>query len=369
MKILLLGEYSNLHATLAEGLRQLGHDVLVVSDGTNIYNYKRDISIYRTGTGAWSTMKFLAKLMVTLPKLRGFDIVQLINPDFVALKAERQFALYDYLRRHNRRMVLGAFGNDWQWVKCGLDDRIFRYGDFYVGEQPRTNSYTQRVIREWKNSTKGRLSQYIANDCDAIISCLYEYQACYERDFPKKTTFIPLPIKPKANVVIAERRKDEPVRFFLGIKRTLMEYKGTDIFYEALRRIEKKHPDKCSITIVEDLPFDEYTKTMANQDAILDQAYSYTPAMNALEAMSRGIICIGGGEPENYEILDEQELHPIINVFPDTDSVYNALEELILNPERIPKLKKESIEYVSRHHDYINVAMKYEHIYSKILKV
>ena len=49
MKILLLGEYSNLHATLAEGLRQLGHQVLVVSDGTNIYNYKRDISLYRKG--------------------------------------------------------------------------------------------------------------------------------------------------------------------------------------------------------------------------------------------------------------------------------------------------------------------------------
>lgn len=31
MKILLMGEYSNVHATLADGLRKLGHQVTVVS--------------------------------------------------------------------------------------------------------------------------------------------------------------------------------------------------------------------------------------------------------------------------------------------------------------------------------------------------
>lgn len=33
MKILLMGEYSNVHWTLAEGLRTLGHDVTVLSNG------------------------------------------------------------------------------------------------------------------------------------------------------------------------------------------------------------------------------------------------------------------------------------------------------------------------------------------------
>ena len=45
MKILLLGEYSNLHATLAEGLRELGHKVTVVSDGNAWRNYKYNSSI------------------------------------------------------------------------------------------------------------------------------------------------------------------------------------------------------------------------------------------------------------------------------------------------------------------------------------
>ena len=39
MRILLLGEYSNVHATLAEGLRMLGHEVTVASNGDFWKNY------------------------------------------------------------------------------------------------------------------------------------------------------------------------------------------------------------------------------------------------------------------------------------------------------------------------------------------
>ena len=43
MKILLLGEYSNVHHTLALGFRALGHQVVVVSNGDFWKNYPRDV--------------------------------------------------------------------------------------------------------------------------------------------------------------------------------------------------------------------------------------------------------------------------------------------------------------------------------------
>ena len=79
--------------------------------------------------------------------------------------------------------------------------------------------------------------------------------------------------------------------------------------------------------------------------------------------MSKGIVCVGGGEPENYEILGEHELRPIINVEPNYDSVFQQLEQLVLHPERIPELKRQSIEYVKRHHDHLKVARQYETFY------
>ena len=77
------------------------------------------------------------------------------------------------------------------------------------------------------------------------------------------------------------------------------------------------------------------------------------------------VIVIGGGEPENYEILNENELRPIINVQPNEQSVYDELEQLILHPDRLPVLKRQSIEYVRRHHDYIKVARQYEQFYKE----
>ena len=88
--------------------------------------------------------------------------------------------------------------------------------------------------------------------------------------------------------------------------------------------------------------------------------------MNSLLAMSKGIIVIGGGEPENYEILGETELRPIINVQPNYQSVYDELEQLILHPERISDLKKQSVEYVRRHHDYLKVAEQYQKFYQEL---
>jgi hypothetical protein len=85
--------------------------------------------------------------------------------------------------------------------------------------------------------------------------------------------------------------------------------------------------------------------------------------MNALQAMAKGLVCVGGGEPENYDILGENDLRPIINVQPDRDDVFRHLEELLLHPEQLPLLKQQSIEYVKRHHEYIKVAKEYETLY------
>ncbi|MBQ2290315.1 MAG: glycosyltransferase family 1 protein, partial [Bacteroidaceae bacterium] len=89
MKILLIGEYSNVHWTLAEGLRSLGHEVCVVSNGDFWKNYKRDISLTRTTYSKAEGIMILMKTLATLPKLRNYDVVQLINPMFLELKAER----------------------------------------------------------------------------------------------------------------------------------------------------------------------------------------------------------------------------------------------------------------------------------------
>ena len=132
---------------------------------------------------------------------------------------------------------------------------------------------------------------------------------------------------------------------------------------QAVEAIAAKYPECITVVKAEGVPYEQYQHMMDSSDVILDQLYSYTPAMNALLAMSKGIVCVGGGEPENYDILNEHELRPIINVEPTFKSVCHELEQLALHPERIPLLKRHSIEYIKRHHDYLKVAQEYEKIY------
>ena len=365
MKILLLGDYSNVHATLAEGLRKLGHEVTVASDGDGWKNYPRDIDFYRDLTwGKLRTLRYLWRLIKEFRKFRDYDVVQLINPIFIPLKAERMMLFYKYLRHHNKRIFLGAFGMDHYWVRAGLDCSTFRYSDFNFGPEVRESEDIDLWTNEWLRGKKGELNQHIAKDCDGIITGLYEYQASYAPHFPEKTQFIPFPIVPREGLTLSDKTPQR-VRFFIGIQKQRSVYKGTDIMLRTLERVAQELPEKCEMVRVENVPFAKYVELMNGSDVILDQLYSYTPAMNALEAMAQGLIVVGGAEPEHYDLMEEHTLQPIINVFPNEESVYQALRDLALHPERIPQLKRDSINYILKHHDYVKVAQRYLEAWSK----
>lgn len=366
MRILLLGEYSNVHWTLAEGLRTLGHEVTVVSDGDGWKNYPRDIDLKRQSLGLLDTAKYLYKINRIIPKLKGYDIVQIINPIFFDLKAERMQKYYTRLRKQNKKMVMAAFGMDHYWVKAGIDCATFRYSDFNIGAAPRKTVQNDAFISDWLNGEKGRLNQYIATDCDAIVSGLYEYDVCYRPYFPSKLHFIPFPIKMEQKVSVSTVSSNK-IRFFIGVQTTRNEYKGTDIMLKDLQRLKVDFPDEVEINIAENVPFNTYKDMMNESDVLLDQLYSYTPAMNGLHAMSKGLVLVGGGEPEQYEIIEEKELRPIINVTPDEEDVYLKLREVIEHKERIPMLKKQSIEYIIKHHEYQKVAKQYIKLYNNLL--
>lgn len=61
-KILLLGDYSNCHSTLATGLRRLGCDVTQASDGTGWMNTDRQIDITRK-PGKLGGLEFYMRLL------------------------------------------------------------------------------------------------------------------------------------------------------------------------------------------------------------------------------------------------------------------------------------------------------------------
>lgn len=370
MKILLLGEYSNVHHTLAKGLRELGHEVTVASDGDGWKNYPRDIDLKRKSLSPYGSIPYLFKLVRQFRQFKGYDIVQIINPVFVSLKGERIHPFYRYLRRHNKHIVMGAYGMDYYYIKSCLDFKTFRYSDFNFGDKERFSADNELFKRDWLYGSKGVLNRQIVQDCDAIVAGLYEYAAAYSNHCPcpEKVHFIPFPVViPPQDPHNGPRPQGAPVRMFIGIQSQRSQYKGTDIMLRAAQRLVHDFPDECTLQVAENVPFSEYRKMLASSEVILDQLYSYTPAMNALEGMANGLINVGGAEPESYELLHEQELRPIINVQPDEQSVYDELLQLIHHRDRlIPQLQRETRQYLQRHHDYLQVAQAYAELYSQL---
>lgn len=366
MKFLFIGDASAAHYNLAQGLRSMGHEALVVGSGGGWRNHPCDISIPRNPKSKLSAVCYILRWLLLLPRLRGYDVVQFVGPHFIDLKAERRYFFYNYLCRHNRHVVLTALGDDYFWAMVNERYHPFRYGDFNIGTRLRNNADAVRVLSEWQAPEAEQINRRMADDADMIMPVLYEYWLCYDRFYHDKTCFMPLPVvMPDSTPTIYDGMRK--IRVFIGIQRDRSEFKGTDIMMRAAQDIARDYAEKVELTVVENVPYDRYIAMLGEQDIILDQLYSYTPAMNALIAMARGVIVVGGGEPENYEILNETVLRPIVNVQPCYESCYEQLQNLILHPERIPQLQRDSIEYVRRHHDYIKVAQRYLSMYRSIV--
>lgn len=359
MRILLIGEYSNVHWTLAEGLRALGHEVCVVSNGDFWKDYPRDISLVRDETSRFGGVKYLLQAYALLPKLRNYDIVQLINPMFLELKAERILPFYNRLKKQNKKVFLCAYGIDAFWVDyCTQTPYRFRYSDFNIGDHSIDNNYVRTQRLDWQDTPKERMNRIIANECNGIIAGMYEYHTAYNDAHHDKLCYIPFPItignSSSPNYIAGEK-----VRFFIGIQKSRNIYKGTDIMLRALERIAADYPTRCELLKAENVPFNEYTRLIESCHVLLDQLYGYSPGMNALLALSKGKIVVGGAEEECYKILGEEKLRPMVNVIPDEEDVYRKLQHLVLHSEEIARLQAESIEFVRRHHDTIKVARQY----------
>lgn len=364
MKILLLGEASNLHWTLAEGLRSLGHSVTVISDGSVWMDNQRDISLRRKSYGLKDSLAYLFSLVKYLDRMKGYDVVQINHPCFLDFKASNCYRIFRFLKRNNKKIFLGAFGTDHYWVKHCLDQKTFRYSDFYIGNC--FNSYipnNEKTIQEWITGEKADINKKMAEESDGISCCLYEYYAAYHPEFGEKAAYLPLPINLQEHPLRDIPEYPEQIQFFIGIQKGRNELKGTDRMFNVLKQLEKDYPDRVKISMAVSVPYREYIQMMYGSDVLFDQLYSYTPGMNGLIGMAKGLVVIGGGEPEMYDLLGEKENRPIVNVLPDEQDIYQKAEALILHPDSLKQRSLDSRHFVEKHHDHIKVAKEYLHFW------
>ena len=349
MKVLLFGEFSGLHTNLKSGLQKLGHDVTVVSFGDDFKDLDGDIRINppTRGNKYWRVCLFQLQLFVLLPKLRGFDVVQLVAISHLVIPRGVLGVLFVWLlRQFNRKVFLNSCGDDvfvilnfikqaysplQNEIKGGLTWRLFHFG----------------TKRQYKNSKR------IVKHLDGIIASNSTYHGAY-KDHPNYRGFIPMPhvcedVAPQ-NVVRG------PVKIFFGIG-SRRELKGVEYVLNALGQIQEKFGERVDIRIVEKIPYEEYVKLFSESNIFIDQACSYSYGMNALLGLGHSKVVLSGNEPIVNELLGDE--CPVQNILPDATDIFMKLSLLIENPERIAVVGAKGHAFAKRVHDHVVVAKRY----------
>ena len=359
MKVLLVGDASNFHWTLAQGLRLLGHEATVISNGGGWMNTGTDVIIRRKSNGPVDSMMYLARIMSLLPSWRNYDVVQIAGHGFFKLRPEKNLAIFRQLRRQNDRIFMEAIGTDHYYTKACFDGKTYRYSDYFVGDKPLNRPYYHTERDAYLEGANKDANVAMAQECDGIAACLWEYFVAYEPEFAHKLSYIPIPINLDENPLRNIPDKIEQLRFFIGIQHDRSILKGTDVMYDVLKQLGRDYKNECLVTAVESLPYKEYNRVMYESDVLIDQLYSYTPATNALLAMAKGLVAVSGAEPEYCNFIGAQDFMPVVNVLPDPEDVYRTLERLILHRADIPQMCRDSRTFVEQHHDYRKVAQQF----------
>lgn len=366
MKILLLGEASFVHSTLMKGFRELGHDVVLMSDGNNGRGCPRDVDLERDKKwGKLGGLYVLWKLLVNVPKLFGNDIVEIHNFQFVPLKVGWNKVLLALLKLGNGKVVKYCLGDD-AVILDRQAEGVLRYSDTHVDGKP--INVEQNAWRIEEQHLPGHVSccRYANRKADALVACLYEYYVCYDMPgYHEKLHYMPLPMEIPVFGGITDVGK--PVKVMVGIQEKRDYIKGAAIIARLVEKVAEENPGMIEVTKVTDVPYNKYLTMLDEADVLVDQLYSYTPSMNSLAAMAHGTVVIGGGEEEYYEFIGEKELRPIINVRPfDDEHNLEILRETLLDPEKITAMKVQGLEFVRKHHDYIKVCKEHIKMYNEI---
>lgn len=378
MRILLIGEYSRLHNSLKEGLIALGHEVLLVSDGDGFKQYPSDLLItpktltkgflniprqiiYKIFKYDIAELERGFRFYKLLPKLKNYDVVQLINEAPIKTVKSFEIQLLSKLMKQNRKTFLLCCGMDYMVVDY-LANKKPRYSimDPFFKDKSLIEEY--RIMLEYISKGHKKLHDFLYSKINGVIASDIDYYLPLE-GHPKFLGLIPNPVN------ISKLDYNEPVLngsviIFMGINRWVYNHKGISFFEDALKIIEKKYPGRIEIIIAENMPYNEYIKLYSRAHILLDQVYGYDQGYNALEAMSKGKVVFTGAEKEfmeHYNLTDRVA----INALPDVESLVSELSFLIENPDEIIAISKRARAFIEKEHEHIIVARKYLEKWSK----
>jgi hypothetical protein len=367
MKVLLVGEFSGVHNNLADALRQLGHTVHIAATGDGYKQFPYDVyfadragkdnSFYKQLL-KWRTKKLLRD---NRNIFYDNDVIQFINPVFyVSDLLMLNIYAFNELVKHTKTTVLGAFGDDYVWVDACIKG-LFRYDMVTENVKNHTpDEHLTDVLENIYSIPSKRVNHYIANAVNGIVAGAYEYYAPYKQsDYSFKTSYIPFPVNVHSIEYTPNLIENGRIKILMGKQKGRNSWKGMNVIENAVQKFADRYPDDIEVLRAESLPFNQYKLLYKQANVVIDQLYSYSPAMNALNALAAGKVVLGGGEKEMYALLNEQSNFPVFNIQSGEDEIIQVLNDLLASRKYFEELGAAGRTFVENHHDHLLIAQMY----------
>lgn len=326
MKILLLGDASNYHYTLGRALSRLGHDVTVASSGMRWQDTQRDIDLKRRPGKIGGAFLWLKLNTVLASRLKGYDVVQIVNPIFLDLRPNRNGAIFKRLKRDNGAVYLTALGTDTAYVEtCLAADNPLRFSEWNVEGRPTpfTSTTLADEQRTWLRDPLLSHTRRIYDNIDGVVTALYEYHAVMQRYFPADMlAYGGIPVDVEA-IPFRPPTGRLPLTALSPFPLGREPEKGIDQMRDIFGKI-----DGLNIVPVGGVSYKEFLKRLENCDIVLDQFYAHSPATTALLAMAMGKTVVTGASPDFRAFIGEDV--PALNISPlDTTSAAARIQALL----------------------------------------
>jgi len=371
MKILLVGEYSNLHNSLKEGLQQLGHSVSINGLNDGFKNYAIDFKIprkwnsklgkkiklflyYLTGFDLTSYATY-RQVKNNISKFSGYDVVQLINENSFLCSPYFEKKILELIFKNNTNVFLLSCGGDYINTNYYYNhqNELSVLTPYFEGKVTKKDFYPNLKYLE-KNYID--LHRFIYQNIKGVIATDLDYHI----PLVNHTAYlglIPNPINTK-KIKFISLNVNETITIFLGINTNSYTKKGIEYFEEALKIIKEKYKEKVNCIVTRNIPYHQYINHYNDCHILLDQLYAKDQGYNALEAMAKGkVVFTGAGEAFNslYAIKNEVVIH----AKPNIDDLVSKLSDLIDHPEKIKAISENARQFIEKNHECKSVAEKY----------
>ncbi len=356
----------------------LGHEVTLVSDGDDFKNYPSDLSY----DAKWCKSKWLfyprralhkvfkfdiaalergVRFYFLLPKLKHFDVVQLINEASINTLASFEIYLLQKLMAQNKKLFLLSSGADAVCVQYMLDQKFKHSLLTPYLENPNVSNEYPYILR-YVSKKHLTLHHFLYENIEGVIATDFDYAIPLQGN-SKFLGLVPNPINGSKIEFIPTEIKDKIV-IFLGINRHNYVKKGIVYFEQALAQIQLKYGERVEIICTENIPYQEYIQLYNKTHILLDQVFAQDQGYNALEAMAKGKVVFTGADEtfrSHYQLFNTVAIH----ANPDVDELVDQLSYLIENPEEIITIGKNARAFIEREHDYVKVTEKYLEVWKE----